>query len=60
LLTALGGLARVVQGPIPEARQIYANLRLTPICQPEERPVQATAKPGLNMGKGFASKAAMT
>jgi hypothetical protein len=60
LLTALGGLARVVQGPIPETRQIYAKLRLTPICQPEERPVQATAKPGLNMGKGFASKAAMT
>ncbi|HEX6453973.1 MAG TPA: hypothetical protein VF060_31485 [Trebonia sp.] len=36
MLTALGGLARVVQGPIPETRQIYAKLRLTPICQPEE------------------------
>jgi transposase len=34
-------------------RDIYAKLRLTLTYQPEEKLVQATIKPGLNMCKGF-------
>jgi hypothetical protein len=34
----------------------YAKLRLTLTYQPEEKLVQATIKPGLNMRKGFVSE----
>jgi hypothetical protein len=58
VVAALGELARVVQDADPEDKaDIYAKFRLTLIYQPEEKLVQATIKPGLNMRKGFVSEA---
>jgi site-specific DNA recombinase len=57
IVTALGELARVVREADPADRtDIYAKLGLTLTYQPEERLVQATIKPGLNMRKGFVSE----
>ena len=58
VVTALGDLARVVRAADPEDKaDIYAQLRLTLTYQPEEKLVQATIKPGLNMCNGFVSEA---
>jgi len=57
VVAALGDLARVVQAADPEDKaEIYAKLRLTLTYEPEEKLVQATIKPGLNMRKGFVSE----
>jgi site-specific DNA recombinase len=57
VVTALGGLARMVQEADPKDKaDIYAKLRLTLTYQPEEKLVQATVKPSLNMCKGFVSE----
>jgi hypothetical protein len=56
-VTALGDLARVVRTADPADKAgIYAKFRLSLTYQPEERLVQATVKPGLNMCKGFVSE----
>ena len=57
VVTALGALARVVRGGRPaDKADIYAKLRLSLTYQPEEKLVQATIKPGLDMCKGFVSE----
>jgi hypothetical protein len=57
VVTALDDLARVVQGADPKDKaDIYAKLRLTLTYQPEEKLVQVTIKPALNMCKGFVSE----
>jgi site-specific DNA recombinase len=57
IVTAFAELARVVQQADPEDKaDIYAKLRLTLIYEPEEKLVQATIQPGLNMRKGFVSE----
>ena len=57
VVTAFGNLARIVQQADPQDKaDIYAKLRLTLTYQPEEKEVQATVKPALNMRKGFVSE----
>jgi hypothetical protein len=57
IVTVLGELALVVQeADAADKADIYAKLRLTLTYQPEEKLVQATIKPGLNMRKGFVSE----
>jgi site-specific DNA recombinase len=58
IVSAFGDLARIVQEADPaDKSDIYAKLsRLTLTYQPEEKLVQATIKPGLNMRKGFVSE----
>jgi hypothetical protein len=57
VVTAFSDLAQVVHQADPRDKvDIYAQLRLTLICQPEEKLVQATIKPGLNMRKGIVSE----
>jgi hypothetical protein len=46
---------------VPEAdpadkADIYAQLNLTPTYQPDQRLVEATVQPGLNMRRGFVSE----
>jgi hypothetical protein len=54
IVTALGELATVVREADPaDKADIYAKLKLTLTYQPEERLVEASIKPGLNMRKGF-------
>ncbi len=57
VVAAFSDLARVVQeADAADKADIYAKLRLTLTYQPEEKLVQATIKPGLNMPKGFVSE----
>jgi hypothetical protein len=50
VVTAFGGLARVVQGADPaDKADIYSKPKLTQTYQPEEKLVTATVKPGVNM-----------
>ena len=57
IVAALDDLARVVQAADPaDKADIYAQLRLTLTYQPEEKLVQATIKPGLNVRKGLVSE----
>jgi hypothetical protein len=54
VVAAFGTLVRVVQQADPQDKaDIYAKLRLTLTYQPEEKEVQATVKPALNMRKGL-------
>jgi hypothetical protein len=56
-VSAIGELARVIQAADPEDKaEIYAKVKLTLTYEPEERLVNATIKPGLNVRKGFVSE----
>ena len=57
IVTGLGELATVVRESDPaDKADIYAKLKLTLTYQPEERIVEASIKPGLNVHKGFVSE----
>ena len=60
VVTAFGELAQMVQEADPaDKADMYAQLKLTLVYQPEEKLVQATVKPGLNMRKGLVSEAGL-
>lgn len=55
VVAALDDLVWVVQeADPPDKADVYAQLKLALTYQPEEKLVQASIKPGLNMRKGFA------
>ena len=57
IVAALSDPPQVLRDADPaDKADIYAQLGLTLIYQPEERLVQATIKPGLNMHNGFVSE----
>lgn len=57
IVAAFADLAQVVREADPaDKADLYAQLKLTLTYQPDQRLVEATVKPGLNMRKGSVSE----